>query len=338
MLRLLLLAVVVCVVPSQAYAQLGCGAARILNESWQLQPYRTVESHLQTARDMNICPIQVQVEGWLQGVGGATMQKNVYVADIRMWTPVPTFGTYYTRGNHWVIWFLVQYHSMGTSATSAYVRAVSAQQTCESSGGVWTGTRCDYSGCPLIVDVNRNGYQLTSLDEGVTFDLDADGQAERIAWTAADSDDAFVGYDRLGRVRDALDRRVAVALDGRDLLSTSMRFYADQPDPTAANGFEALKALEGPTYGRARADGVLDAADEAYDRLFLWTDANHDGVGQPDEVTFVRDAGILLFETEYKLVGKKDPNGNAYRQQGFLRWQRSGRAPVYDIWLRVEPH
>ena len=51
---------------------------------------------------------------------------------------------------------------------------------------------------PLIVDMNHDGYRLTSVRDGVWFDLDADGTPEPVAWTAPDSDEAFLALDRNG--------------------------------------------------------------------------------------------------------------------------------------------
>ncbi len=64
-----------------------------------------------------------------------------------------------------------------TFANSSQIRPRSVPR----SGGTPTGTDRTASstpGSPIIVDTGRDGYELTSLDNGVRFDLNADGVPE----------------------------------------------------------------------------------------------------------------------------------------------------------------
>jgi hypothetical protein len=40
---------------------------------------------------------------------------------------------------------------------------------------------------PIVFDLGDRGYDLTSVDEGVQFDIDADGALEQVAWIARGS-------------------------------------------------------------------------------------------------------------------------------------------------------
>src|SRR5687767_8024630 len=167
------------------------------------------------------------------------------------------------------------------------------------------------SASPIIIDVDRNGYQLTSLDDGVFFDLDADGVAELVSWTRATSDEAFLAMDRNGNGR--ID-------DGSELFGNNTPVYATGARITASNGFEALKFLENSTFGRSERNGVINASDAAFARLLLWTDRNHNGLSEPDELQPVTAIGLQTIATDYRLSRRHDQFGNEFRQRAKATW------------------
>src|SRR6266850_6750727 len=73
-----------------------------------------------------------------------------------------------------------------------------ACRNCYNMGGVYCSGEGGNCWTPIILDTQGHGFDLTNASNGVNFDLNADGIAERVAWTSAGSDDAFLVLDRDG--------------------------------------------------------------------------------------------------------------------------------------------
>ena len=333
-----------CAMPPAAAAQsisvIGCGSFRNYNISYQYGSYAWLEYIVETSRDVNVCPYAVAVEGWVIGHPGGSQASasGLFSASVRRPVLLPNYGdlhpqlreaqTWTTAGKHWRI-LLTEWYSNGNTASVAVVRAPAADPAsqCSLLGAeyYWNGFECVYTpGSPIIVDTARDGYNLTSVDEGVPFDLDADGTAEQIAWTRPGSDDAFLAMDRNGNGR--ID-------DGSELFGNYTPAHANGAEPRTLNGFEALRSLHTPDFGRSTLDHHIDAGDDAFHSLLLWRDVNHDGVSEADELTPASTL-VAAFGTEYREKKRIDRFGNQFRQQGRLTWTTGEDGIVYDVWLR----
>lgn len=180
--------------------------------------------------------------------------------------------------------------------------------------------------CPILVDMENDGFHLTGLDDPVWFDIDADGMPDLMSWT--DRSEGLLALDRNGN--GWID-------DGSELFGNATRL-AD--GSRALNGYLALAELDSWIFG-GNGDGAIDAADPAFSSLRMWTDHNHDGVSQPEELQTLDEAGIQRISLEYKRSNRTDRYGNQFRFLG-RAWKarRNGAVrPVvtWDVFFLTVP-
>jgi len=124
---------------------------------------------------------------------------------------------------------------------------------------------------PIALDLNRDGkITTTSREEGVNFDLDGNGFAEKAGWISGD--DALL-------VRD---------VNGDGKISNGGELFGDQTElkdgTIAESGFEALSELD------SNGDGKISEDDDEFSTLRVWNDKNQDGLSQVDEMQSLSNA------------------------------------------------
>ena len=177
------------------------------------------------------------------------------------------------------------YSTEGSSKFNAMDRAVTGAHISSQSGG-WLKIKdsnngyCEYPvsaflklESPLILDLLGNGKTLTSLKDGVIFDLNADGFAERTAWTDIQYkfDDAFLCLDRNNN---------GIIDDGGEL-------FGNQHGE--ANGFDELAKFDD------NKDEQITPEDKVFNKLKLWVDFNKNG-----KVDYITNEDYELFNSQTK--------------------------------------
>lgn len=176
---------------------------------------------------------------------------------------------------------------------------------------------CCCGGSPVIIDVGGQGFDLTSAQNGVRFDISGKGLVFQIAWTAPGANNAFLCLPDLNGMCD----------DGKDLFGN----FTPQPSSSSPNGFAALAVYDQPANG-GNGDGIIDSRDAIFSVLRLWIDVNHDGISQPNEIFTLPSLGIYSISLDYKLSERVDQYGNRFRYRTKVN---SGRDNVgrwaYDV-------
>jgi VCBS repeat-containing protein len=123
---------------------------------------------------------------------------------------------------------------------------------------------------PIVLDLGTPGISFTSLETGVSFDINGDAVRDRVAWTAGN--DGILAYDVNGS--GTID-------NGNEI------FTPNFAGGSYASGLAALASLD------TNGDGAINSADADFGKLLVWQDNNHNGASDSEELSALADQGIV---------------------------------------------
>lgn len=187
---------------------------------------------------------------------------------------------------------------LSTGATAVSQRLQTSTQTSSQQLSVSQGAIQKQD--PLMLDLNGDGLTLTGIEQGVSFDLDADGQSETVSF--ASGGDAFLALDR--NQNGQID-------DGTEL-------FGDQNG--AEHGFAELAKLD------ANQDGRIDAEDPVFDKLRLISVQD----GQLVQRTLA-EAGVRSFSLDYQNTRQALNRYDEVAQLGHFQFEDGRDAILADV-------
>ncbi len=146
---------------------------------------------------------------------------------------------------------------------------------------------------PVVLDMNGDGIDLRSVQDGVIYDIKGDGSEVRTGFVQGD--DALLFFDENG--------------DG--FCSSGKELFGDQEGDL--NGFAKMAKYD------ENNDGVLNSMDSIYENLKIWNDLNGDGKSQADEIRTLEAAGVKELGLGYEDISENNAGNKITQQGGFTR-------------------
>ncbi|MEM9219436.1 MAG: Ig-like domain-containing protein [Cyanobacteria bacterium P01_F01_bin.150] len=161
---------------------------------------------------------------------------------------------------------------------------------------------------PIALDLNGDGVQTLSIDDGVMFDMLNTGTAVNTGWISGE--DAFLAIDN----------------DGDGLISSRAELFGGAQ---VGDGFAKLASFD------SNGDGLVNESDAQFGEMKLWQDANENGVTDPGELVSLESAGITDLNTAYTNVFSTDAQGNIHGEHS-TAVKNGSTIDMVDVYFQVQ--
>ena len=156
---------------------------------------------------------------------------------------------------------------------------------------IGTNPRGELTIDPLVLDLDGDGVQTTSLVSGVKFDHNNDGFRENSGWATAGDGLLVLDLNSDG-----------IISSGRELFGDQMLLEGSEGS-FAADGFAALAQYDSDT------NDIIDSSDSIYSELQVWIDADGDGFSDAGELKSLSELNITEIGLDSQSVSV-DQGGN----------------------------
>lgn len=177
---------------------------------------------------------------------------------------------------------------------------------------------------PLVLDLDGNGIELTSVSGGefVHFDHNANGFATASGWTAG------------------VDGFLALDLNEDDIINNGTELFGDQTG--FENGFLALAAYD------SNGDGSITAEDQVWESLRVWVDVNQNGISEEGELhtlgaLLITSISLTYTEVSYQIEGNDVRQAGTFVMDGNVRdvadvyFAVDNTNTYYEAWQQLDP-
>jgi len=169
--------------------------------------------------------------------------------------------------------------------------------------------------CPIILDLDGDGVETLALAQGVTFDIDNDGNIDRTGWVGKDDGLLVLDVNNDGMINDGAE------LFGEEMLKAD--------GTKAEDGFDALREFD------TNNDGHFSSADDAFADVKIWKDENSDGISQQHELFSLIDAGVESIDLNATAVSEENQGNWTGLSSTWDDTQGESHA-VDDVWFAFE--